>query len=196
MRAWILLLVLSAMAAGCDAGTGGEPGGGGGDAWGPGDAGGSTGEEGAMAGMTAAHNAYRLQAHDVPLAWDGGLAAYAQEWAEYLRDEYGCELQHRAWLGMDEEPYGENLYGATAWGMALSTSPQDVVDAWWSEEAYYDYATNSCTRVCGHYTQVMWKGSTHVGCGMAVCDGANGTTSDVWVCNYSPPGNWVGQKPW
>ena len=158
--------------------------------------GGSGGESGNMAGMTAAHNGYRLQEHDVPLVWSDEIAVYAQEWAEYLRDNYGCELQHRSWLDMAEEPYGENLYGATAWGMALGTTPQAVVDAWWSEIEFYDYATNGCTGVCGHYTQVMWKGSTEVGCGMAVCDEGANAQSDVWVCNYNPPGNYIGQRPW
>ncbi len=158
--------------------------------------GGASGEVGNMVGMTAAHNAYRLQEHDVALVWDDDVAAYAQEWAEYLRDNHACELQHRSWLGMAVEPYGENLYGATAWGMALGTTAQAVVDAWWSEIEFYDYATNGCTDVCGHYTQVMWKGSTQVGCGMAVCARDDGGTSDVWVCNYNPPGNYVGQKPW
>jgi pathogenesis-related protein 1 len=146
-----------------------------------------------MAGMTQAHNEYRLVEHDVALVWNSEIAAYAQEWAEYLRDNHECELQHRSWLGMADRDYGENLYGAMAWGMALDTTPQEVVDAWWSEIEYYDYDNNSCTDVCGHYTQLMWKGSTEVGCGVAFC---NDGQADVWVCNYSPPGNWVGMKPW
>jgi len=163
-----------------------------------GDAGGGSrgSESGNMAGMTAAHNAYRLEMHNVELVWDDGVAAYAREWAEYLRDNHACELQHRSWLGMAQAGYGENLYGASAWGMQLATTPQQVVDAWWSEVADYDYASNTCTDVCGHYTQLMWKGSIRLGCGMATCDGGPDVQSDVWVCNYDPPGNYIGQKPW
>ena len=153
----------------------------------------TTREPAQMEGMTSAHNGYRLQVHDVPLVWDEGLAAYAQEWAEYLRDNHDCQLQHRSWLGMDELSYGENLYGASAWGMVLQTTPQQVVDAWYSEIEFYDYDTNGCTDVWGHYTQVMWKGSTRLGCGVAFC---NDGQTDVWVCNYDPPGNWIGMKPW
>ena len=103
-----------------------------------------------MEGMTAAHNEYRVEKHDVSLVWDNEVAAYAQEWAEYLRDHHDCQLQHRVWLGMDDKSYGENLYGASSWGMALKTTPQQVVDAWWSEIEFYDYDSNGCTDVCGH----------------------------------------------
>ncbi|MFH1529706.1 MAG: CAP domain-containing protein [Pseudomonadota bacterium] len=171
---------------GADADGGGDTGSGGGNG----------SESGNMAGMTEAHNEYRQEEHDVTLVWNDEIAAYAQEWAEYLRDNHDCNLQHRAWLGMAEKGYGENLYGASAWGMRLNTTPQEVVAAWWSEVSDYDYASNSCTGVCGHYTQLMWKGSTHLGCGVAFCDGGDGTQSDVWVCNYNPPGNYIGQKPW
>jgi len=156
------------------------------------------GEGAVMAGITAAHNGYRLEEHDVPLVWSDEVAQYAQEWAEYLRDNHDCQLQHRSWLDMAERAYGENLYGSSVWGMALNTTPQAVVDAWWGEITDYDYASNTCApdKVCGHYTQVMWEGSTEVGCGVAVCNAGENAQSDVWVCNYNPPGNYIGQKPW
>ncbi|MDO9190699.1 MAG: CAP domain-containing protein [Sulfurimicrobium sp.] len=46
--------------------------------------------------------------------------------------------------------------------------------------------------MCGHYTQLVWKKTTAVGCGMAVC----GSRDQIWVCQYSPAGNWAGQKPY
>jgi len=45
--------------------------------------------------------------------------------------------------------------------------------------------------VCGHFTQVISTYSTHVGCGRARCE-----TAEVWVCNYSPPGNYKGVPPY
>jgi hypothetical protein len=36
----------------------------------------------------------------------------------------------------------------------------------------------------GHFTQVVWRATTHVGCGTASCTGLV-----LWVCNYDPPGN-------
>jgi len=47
--------------------------------------------------------------------------------------------------------------------------------------------------MCGHYTQVVWRSTTTVGCAMAVCKDSQ---EQIWVCQYQKPGNWVGQKPY
>ena len=69
-----------------------------------------------------------------------------------------------------------------------------------SEAADYSSATNKCApgKVCGHYTQVVWRNTTHVGCATAICTknspfGAQFPTWQLWVCNYTPPGNFVGK---
>jgi pathogenesis-related protein 1 len=67
-----------------------------------------------------------------------------------------------------------------------------VVDAWGNEVNYYSYADNSCSGVCGHYTQLVWQSTREVGCAMAVC----GDKAQIWVCTYHPAGNFVGQKPY
>ncbi len=135
-----------------------------------------------MAGMLAAHNAARQEAGVPPLRWSGPLGISAQRWADTLRDR-GCALRHSGVSGV-----GENL----AWAGGQLLSPARVVAMWVAERRSFDAANNTCApgQVCGHYTQVVWRGTTHVGCAKASCD-----RSEVWVCQYAPAGNIVGQRP-
>jgi pathogenesis-related protein 1 len=45
--------------------------------------------------------------------------------------------------------------------------------------------------MCGHYTQIVWRNTKAVGCAV----GGKGAR-EVWVCDYDPPGNYVGQRPY
>ncbi|MCS6813066.1 MAG: pathogenesis-related family 1 protein [Cyanobacteria bacterium] len=130
--------------------------------------------------MVAAHNRWRSQVGVPPLRWSPQLASYAQDWANQLAARGAFE--HRR-----DSPYGENLF----WGQGRRWSPTEVVNDWGSEVKDYDYATNSCRGVCGHYTQVVWRDTTEVGCGVA-----RSGNQEIWVCNYNPPGNYLGRKPY
>lgn len=143
-------------------------------------------EPGRLAGITEAHNQIRARLDIAPLAWSPELARYAQSWADKL-SRSGCALQHRPRQGPDAQRYGENLFGAS--GQAATA--EQVVAAWAAEVADYDARTGRCRGVCGHYTQVVWRDSQRLGCGVATCGDA-----EVWVCNYDPPGNFLGQKPY
>ncbi len=132
--------------------------------------------------MVNAHNSWRKQTGVAPLAWSPRLASFAQEWANTLaaRDEF----RHR-----DNNNYGENL--AASQGKSLS--PHGVVRLWGEEVKDYNYKTNSCKpgEMCGHYTQLVWHKTREVGCAKAETG-----NKEVWVCNYNPPGNYRGQKPY
>lgn len=144
----------------------------------------STGEPDGYVGIVAAHNVWRKKVGVPNLTWSSTLATVAQKWANTLKSTNGCAMKHSG-----NANYGENLY----WASGFTPTTQQVVDAWGNEVKDYTYATNKCAtgKVCGHYTQVVWKDTTKVGCGKATCGAAQ-----VWVCNYDPPGNWVGQKPY
>jgi len=145
-------------------------------------------EPGVLRGMTDAHNKKRsVTGGGLPdLIWDEDVAAYAQAWANQLQQQNDCRMKHRR--GTDKQrKYGENI----AWAEGMEMEPERVVGMWYDEIQYYDYNTNSCSGSCGHYTQVVWRNSRKVGCGMAKCD-----HTEVWVCNYDPPGNWIGKKPY
>jgi pathogenesis-related protein 1 len=145
-----------------------------------------------MAGMTAAHNAARAAVMpaatpEIPdLSWSGTVADYAQSWAN------GCQFMHSG------GQYGENIYAGTG----SDAAPADVVADWVSEVSNYDYADNTCNGVCGHYTQVVWRDTVHLGCGVAACTSnspfANGGDGawQIYVCDYDPPGNFDGMKPY
>ncbi|CAA6668225.1 unnamed protein product [Spirodela intermedia] len=70
----------------------------------------------------------------------------------------------------------------------------DAVQSWVNEEQYYDYDSNSCQegKVCGHYTQVVWRNTERVGCGRVRCDSG----AYFIVCSYDPRGNWEGEWPY
>lgn len=158
-------------------------------------------------GLSAAQQRDLLERHNlsrdavgVPaLAWSPELAAFAQTWADELARQ-GCEMRHRPREGAFAQKYGENLYHASPvfWSdgrtEVQTIAPAQVVDSWDREKADYDHAANACSpgKVCGHYTQLVWAESARLGCAMTVC----GDLAQLWVCNYDPPGNVAGRRPY
>lgn len=140
--------------------------------------------------FVAAHNHFRANvspAADPPLppvAWSPELAAEAQAWADR------CNFEH------SETDHGENLSARTN-----ATDPRETVEAWASEAEHFDHRKNRCASgaVCGHYTQLVWRASTKIGCGVARCSSNSPFGGGAWVltvCNYDPAGNWRGEKPY
>ncbi|XP_020228108.1 pathogenesis-related protein PR-1 [Cajanus cajan] len=128
-------------------------------------------------------NAARALVRLRPLVWDPKLTRYAQWYANQRRND--CALHH------SNGPYGENIF----WGSGTGWKPAQAVSAWVEERQWYNYAQNSCAdgQMCGHYTQVVWRSTTKVGCASVVCSGGKGT---FITCNYDPPGNYYGERPY
>lgn len=151
-----------------------------------------------IAEYLSAHDAVRAGASPAPvpplapLAWSSAAEAAAWGWASR------CVWGHDPALG--SLGMGQNIAAGIPPGHRSIT---DFVNLWAAEAADYDYASNTCAagRVCGHYTQIVWRTTTSLGCFLVTCAGGSpppGWTGswDYLVCDYVPPGNVAGQRPY
>ncbi len=151
--------------------------------------------------FTESHNYVRDLYGLSNMKWDEEIARYAQEWADYLKNNNNCRMAHRSMKGRkDGKEWGENL----AWfsvtpgfpSALFSGSPKAAVLGWSAECRDYSYEQNTCQpgKKCGHFTQVAWESSARFGCGRSFCQFGD-HQEELWVCNYDPPGNYIGQRP-
>ena len=136
------------------------------------------------------HNRARSEINKPPLQWNESIAAYAQEWAEYLANKEKCKLIHRHQLNQNKEDYGENIY----WGSSAKYfTPLDASVAWYKEKDIFknEHITWESLPKTGHYTQMIWESTTEVGAGKAICPSG----SIIIVANYNPAGNIIGSHP-
>ena len=137
--------------------------------------------------LLMAHNRERASANAGPLIWSDSLEAEARDWAVELIDS--DRFAH------DPRPHGhgENLW--MGWGGRVFT-PEDMVGDWIAERRDYrpgvfpNVSRTGDWVAVGHYTQLIWRGVTHVGCAVET----RGDRS-ILACRYSPPGNIDGQRP-
>ncbi|KAG2262398.1 hypothetical protein Bca4012_012940 [Brassica carinata] len=130
-----------------------------------------------------AHNAARVASGASHLRWDQGLARFAYDWAKQRKSD--CKMTHSG------GPHGENIFW---YQRSVNWTPKRVVATWVDESLHYDRTTNSCGagKMCGHYTQIIWRTTTAVGCARIRCDNNLGF---LVVCEYSPGGNYEGESP-
>jgi len=78
--------------------------------------------------------------------------------------------------------YGENL------ACGYKDGPS-AVKAWYDEGETYDYST---ANEYNHFTQLVWKDTTKLGCAYKDCSAEN------WglyiICSYDPAGNVIGKE--
>ncbi|KAK3941442.1 CAP domain-containing protein [Diplogelasinospora grovesii] len=126
-------------------------------------------------------NFFRSEHNALALTYNVSLEGYATDYLGDGSNNTACDFKHSG------GPYGENL--------AIGCSDaQSCVDAWGNERAKYDFSNPNFSEDTGHFTQLVWKNTTSVGCGRKLCNGADGTMSGWYlVCEYYPRGNVIGQ---
>mmetsp|Transcript_14615 Transcript_14615/g.28773 ORF Transcript_14615/g.28773 Transcript_14615/m.28773 type:complete len:385 (-) Transcript_14615:423-1577(-) len=131
-----------------------------------------------MQNVLKQHNHYRCLHGVPPLSWNPALAANAQRWAQ----QTGGVMRHSS------PDFRANVAGFRQVGENLAkgaTGPQ-AVKMWYDEIAGSPGGQGCITNFAmatGHYTQLVWKSTSQLGCGI------NG---DLLVCQYGPAGNVMG----
>ncbi|MCP2732480.1 CAP family protein [Symplocastrum sp. BBK-W-15] len=141
------------------------------------------------------HNTNRTKHRSPNLAANSTLDQGAQDWAKYLADS--GKFEHST--STQRNGAGENLYVYYTTGTIGATALADKgVSSWYNEVTKYNYSQPGFSPETGHFTQLVWKSSTGLGCGVAqgkkVINSTNFNAYYV-VCRYSPAGNVQGQFP-
>ncbi|KAH7311020.1 CAP domain-containing protein [Rhexocercosporidium sp. MPI-PUGE-AT-0058] len=142
------------------------------------------------------HDLHRANHTAAGLTWDPTLAGYAETIAK------SCVFAHDMTQGGGG--YGQNLaaYGSTADidSIDLATVAADAITNQWyyGEAANMPYGQDS-PAISGvpeylHFSQVLWKSTTKVGCATVKCGGGTifSYQSLYTVCNYAKTGNVIG----
>ncbi|KAJ7793335.1 PR-1-like protein [Mycena olivaceomarginata] len=130
----------------------------------------------------SAHNTVRAKHSAVALKWNNNLAAAAQKWADK------CVFKHS---GGTLGQFGENL---AAGAPASTYHIANTVQSWANEAPQY----NPKHPVPSHFTQMVWKATTEVGCAVKTCSNIFPQIpggAAFYVCEYFPQGNVIGHFP-
>jgi hypothetical protein len=135
--------------------------------------------------VLTAHNRERRAYGAVPLQWDAGLAASAEDYAEAL-----ARRGRLAHSDPEIRPrQGENLWMGTRGAYSV----EEMVSTWAAEKSLFkpgyfpDVSESGHWQDVAHYTQLVWPGTSRVGCAVHRAE-----RWDYLVCRYAPTGNVVG----
>ena len=138
--------------------------------------------EAVRADMLTRHNYYRAQHQVSDLTRVAAIETIAQNYSNYLASINSMVHSSNKYLGSS---LGENLY----WGPKNSNIGTSSVDLWYSEVSDYDFNNPGYKSGIGHFTQLVWKNSRNLGCGVGC-----GSSNYCYVtCNYYPAGNYLNQ---
>jgi uncharacterized protein YkwD len=138
--------------------------------------------------MVASINQYRAEHGAPPVRLDPELVEYAKSRAAVVSTEDYLNYGH---AGL-QEGLGENL----SWQASSAQNPGSATGAtgnWYGEIKDYDFAQPAPgdSSKTGHFTQLVWKGSTKIGVGRVCGQGSKWYETYIAV-NFSPAGNMAG----
>ena len=138
------------------------------------------------------HNQKRAEVGNGNVSWSTQIAQYAQQRADQI-----ARTKQLAHLPQGQNPYGENLASGGSTGGGVVFTVINACDGWYSEKAKMPRNARTMTidlfnKGVGHYTQMVWKGSTQIGAGISQYQ-QGAFTMTVVVCCYNPPGNVINQ---
>jgi pathogenesis-related protein 1 len=171
----------------------------------------------------AAHNVARKAVGVEPLAWSDELGEVARQWLGEQQDQL-IDKAKEGWAEgrivlpdhRPDDKYGENIAG---WAGRNVPGAERVVTWWLEEKKAFDKLNadgeykfgdekdktetdaegNEKPNVVGHYTQIVWRSTSHLGAAkltfQLVDDEGHVRTYVAIVCNYDPAGNISGEKP-
>ncbi len=142
----------------------------------------ATGEPANMRGITAAQNEWRDLVGVPRLRWNTQLAARAQIWANTCPT--GFDPNRSPGAGFND--VGQNI----AFGVGTSYGWRAAVGSW-ADSRDDHVVTDPFNGAARFYTQMVWDGTTDLGCGIAVCQSPQ--TYTHIVCSYGPGGNRLGE---
>lgn len=145
--------------------------------------------------IVALHNHYRAEVGVPPVRWSNVVERSSKEWAIHLAQTEGLRMVHANF----RNPYGENLSGGPGiWRTDKDayTALEWAVISFGNEKEHYKGApisAGSSFYRYGHYTQMVWRTTTEIGCAVAKRKDIPGY---IAVCRYNPTGNIIGRKPY
>ncbi|KAL7982589.1 hypothetical protein Chor_010187, partial [Crotalus horridus] len=119
------------------------------------------------------------------MSWDHDLAKTALGWAKMCEFNHNPDLQSPGKAHPNFTVIGENIWTGTIWYFNVTLA----LTTWYNEVQHYNYATQSCKRICGHYTQMVWAETYKVGCAVHFCpivQGFNEPNAAHFICDYGP----------
>ncbi|XWX00570.1 hypothetical protein V2A60_008591 [Cordyceps javanica] len=128
--------------------------------------------------MLDTHNRYRREHSAAPLQWNQNLAQNARAWVGT------CKGGHQP-----NSPHGENI----AAGPFTDKPASFWADLWGEERERHKYDQAGYSAESGHFTQMVWKATTQLGCAVKLCKDKKGMDTSHVACEYEPIGNWAGQ---